>query len=54
MPAVRSIAHDAARNNYRFTSLIMGIVNSTPFGVGQLAKLRPIANRPSQGPTRPQ
>jgi hypothetical protein len=54
MPAVRSIAHDAARNNYRFTSLIMGIVNSTPFSVGQLAKLQPIANRPSQGPTRPQ
>jgi hypothetical protein len=40
MPAVRSIAHEAARNNYRFTSLVTGIV-------GQLAKLRPIANRPT-------
>jgi hypothetical protein len=49
MPAVRSIAHEAARNNYRFTSLVMGIITSTPFSmpVGQLAKLRPIANRPS-------
>ncbi len=33
MPVVRSIAHEAARNNYRFTSLITGIVKSTPFSM---------------------
>jgi Protein of unknown function (DUF1585) len=31
MPAVRSIARKAARNNYRFSSLITGIVESAPF-----------------------
>jgi hypothetical protein len=30
-PAVREIVRDAARNNFRFSSLISGIVNSTPF-----------------------
>jgi hypothetical protein len=31
MPAVRRIVHDAARDNYRFSSLITGIVTSVPF-----------------------
>ena len=31
MPAVRSVTHQAALNNYRFSSLILGIVESTPF-----------------------
>jgi hypothetical protein len=31
MPAVRSIMRDAARDKYRFSSLILGIVKSTPF-----------------------
>ncbi|HEY3822963.1 MAG TPA: DUF1592 domain-containing protein [Bryobacteraceae bacterium] len=31
IPVVRSITRDAARNNYRFSSIVMGIVNSTPF-----------------------
>jgi hypothetical protein len=30
-PFVRSIVRDAARNNYRFSSLVVGIVKSTPF-----------------------
>lgn len=30
-PAVRKIVHDAKANDYRFSSLIVGIVNSTPF-----------------------
>jgi hypothetical protein len=30
-PAVRRIIGDAARKDYRFSSLIMGLVNSTPF-----------------------
>ena len=31
LPVVRSIVKDASRNNYRFQSIVMGIVNSTPF-----------------------
>ena len=31
MPVVRSIAHDAAKNDNRFSSLILGIVKSDPF-----------------------
>ncbi len=31
MPAVRAILSDASRDNYRFSSLILGIVHSTPF-----------------------
>ncbi len=31
MPVVRSIAHDAAQNNNRFSSIILGIVKSDPF-----------------------
>ena len=30
-PVVRAIVRDAARDNYRFQSLIMGVVNSEPF-----------------------
>jgi len=31
MPAVRAIVHQSERDGYRFTSLIEGVVNSTPF-----------------------
>ena len=31
MPTVRRIVRDAARDNYRFSSLVTGIVNSAPF-----------------------
>jgi hypothetical protein len=31
MPAVRGILRDAARNDYRFSSIVLGIVKSTPF-----------------------
>ena len=31
MPLVRSIVHDAERNNYRFSSLIFGVVKSDAF-----------------------
>jgi mono/diheme cytochrome c family protein len=31
MPAVRAIANDAAKNNNRFSSLVLGIVKSDPF-----------------------
>jgi mono/diheme cytochrome c family protein len=31
MPAVRKIVRDAARDNYKFSSLVLGIVKSAPF-----------------------
>ena len=31
MPAVRAIAREAARNDYRFSSLVLAIVKSDPF-----------------------
>jgi len=31
MPLVRSIAHDAAQDNNRFSAIVMGIVKSAPF-----------------------
>ena len=31
MPVVRAIARDAGRSDYRFSSIVMGIVKSTPF-----------------------
>jgi hypothetical protein len=31
MPVVRSILKESARNNYRFSSLVLGIVKSVPF-----------------------
>jgi hypothetical protein len=31
MPAVRDIVRNSARQNYRFSTIVLGIVNSTPF-----------------------
>jgi len=31
MPLVRSLTHDASKNNFRFSSLIMGVVQSPAF-----------------------
>jgi hypothetical protein len=31
MPFVRTIARDAARDDHRFSSIVLGIVNSPPF-----------------------
>ena len=31
MPALRSIVRDSAKQNYKFSSLILGIVSSNPF-----------------------
>jgi hypothetical protein len=31
MPSVRSIVRDSAKQNYKFSSLILGIVKSAPF-----------------------
>ncbi len=31
MPAIRAIVRDAGRDNYRFSSIVMGVVKSAPF-----------------------
>jgi hypothetical protein len=31
MPSVRAIVRETAQSNYRFSSIVMGIINSTPF-----------------------
>jgi hypothetical protein len=36
-PALRAITRDAARNDYRFSSLVLGIVGSTPFQMRRAA-----------------
>ena len=38
MPAVRRIVRDAARDNYRFSSIVMGIVKSAPFQMRKSAE----------------
>jgi len=44
MPAVRTIARDAQRDNYRFSSIVLGIVKSVPF---QMRVKAPAGERPS-------
>jgi mono/diheme cytochrome c family protein len=41
MPTVRAILRDAAKNDYRFGSIVMGIVTSTPFDM----KVRPASEQ---------
>jgi hypothetical protein len=41
MPVVRGITRDAARNDYRFSSIVMGIVNSTPFRMRRARDVEP-------------
>jgi Protein of unknown function (DUF1592)/Protein of unknown function (DUF1588)/Protein of unknown function (DUF1585)/Protein of unknown function (DUF1587)/Protein of unknown function (DUF1595)/Planctomycete cytochrome C len=48
MPLIRSIVHQAAHNNYRFSSLILGIVKSEPFQVNQKEEI----TSNGQGPLR--
>jgi hypothetical protein len=40
-PALRTIARDAARNQNRFSSLILGIVRSVPFQMRQVESSTP-------------
>ena len=35
MPLIRSIVHDAEKNNYRFSSLVLGVVKSEQFQMNQ-------------------
>jgi hypothetical protein len=42
LPAIRKIARDAARNEYRWSSIILGIVNSPPFSMGAATGGQPV------------
>jgi hypothetical protein len=42
-PALRAIVRKAAANDYRFSSFIMGIVNSLPFQLRQALPLTPLS-----------
>jgi mono/diheme cytochrome c family protein len=48
MSVVRSIVRQAAQNNYRFTSIIMGIVESAPFQMRTALEPAEPANRVAQ------
>jgi mono/diheme cytochrome c family protein len=39
MPSIRKIVRDAAKDNYRFSSIVMGIVNSQAFQMKRLEKI---------------
>lgn len=41
MPVVRSITRDAARQNYKFSTVVMGIVKSTPFQMKKVPAAKP-------------
>ncbi len=49
MPLIRSIVHDAGKNNYRFSSLVLGVVKSEPFQMN--GKLQ-ITGKPGASPNR--
>ena len=34
LPAIRKIARDAAHNDYRWSSIVLGVVDSAPFRMG--------------------
>jgi hypothetical protein len=47
-PAIRKITRDAASSNYRWSSLILGIVNSTPFQMRMNKPQEPVTVRTAQ------
>jgi hypothetical protein len=52
MPTVRGIAREAARNNYRFSSLLLGIVKSVPFQMKIKKAQEPETQTVAAGPGR--
>jgi Protein of unknown function (DUF1585) len=45
-PAIRKIARDASAKDYRWSSVILGVVNSTPFSAPAAESRREAAGRP--------
>jgi hypothetical protein len=50
MPAVRSIEQESAKSNYRFSSLVMGIVKSAPFQMSKAVEASPANNSIAAAP----
>jgi mono/diheme cytochrome c family protein len=50
MPTVRQIVRDAARDNYRFSSLVMGIVKSAPFQMRKVPESDPVSTTAAARP----
>ncbi len=51
MPLIRSIVHEAEHNNYRFSSLVLGVVKSDAFQMNQkLQSRRDLPGQPSVQP----
>jgi mono/diheme cytochrome c family protein len=50
MPTVRQIVRDAARNNYRFSSLVMGVVKSAPFQMRKVPQADPVSTTAAARP----
>jgi mono/diheme cytochrome c family protein len=51
MPAVRKIVREAAKDNYRFSSIVMGIANSAPFRMRKIPEAA--ASAPELATARP-
>jgi hypothetical protein len=51
-PVVRAIVRDAARDGYRFSSIVLGVGKSLPFQMRMAAAERADAGRPSADGTR--
>jgi hypothetical protein len=51
MPVIREIVRGAARDNYRFSSLIMGIVKSAPFRMTTIGQM-PAPGNPENAATK--
>ena len=45
MPVVRSIVRDSAKDNFRFSSIVMGIVKSAPFQMRKAEEPNSLAQR---------
>ncbi|HLK48948.1 MAG TPA: DUF1592 domain-containing protein [Bryobacteraceae bacterium] len=52
MPLIRSIVHEAEKTNYRFSSLVLGIVKSEPFQMNQKVQISSNAPEPQQRASR--
>jgi hypothetical protein len=47
MPLIRSIVRDAESNDYRFSSIVLGIVKSEPFQVNQRQEITELSQPPN-------
>jgi len=48
-PFVRAVVREAAKNDYRFSSLVLGVVKSVPFQMRRVEE--PESSRPTEVPT---